>query len=306
MQNNYFYSHEAEQFTFYRIPKLLFTNDQYKSMSTDAKVLYGLLLDRVSLSTKNNWVDTQGRVFIIYTREEAQEFLNIGKDKSIKLFKELVHNDLLEEVRQGLTKPNILYVKNFVNAPLNPVKSRTSEKQTSGNPKNRLQDVRKTDPNYTDINYTDIELNNNNTKPEQKTEPEPLKDVVVATNNLESAPKPESKMNIGDIERIKAILEESIRDKDAKILWKAADGDIEKIKEKYAIAKDYTRPIKNLIGFLVAALIKDFKKVIGMDNNKKNTSKNKFCNYEQRDDYDWDELERKEFEYMINFGKQKE
>jgi len=280
MQNNYFYSHEAEQFTFYRIPKLLFTNDQYKSMSTDAKVLYGLLLDRVSLSTKNNWVDTQGRVFIIYTREEAQEFLNIGKDKSIKLFKELVQNDLLEEVRQGLTKPNILYVKNFVNAPLNPVKSRTSEKQTSGNPKNRLQDVRKTDPNYTDINYTDIELNNNKAKTQK------IEKVVVVNKN---------------IEMVKEIIKEPINDKEASTLLQISNNNLDLIREKYELTTNYKQMINNIVAFLITAIAQDWTST-----SKSNTKTNNFCNNHEQREFDFEELEKLEREYMMNYGKQKE
>ena len=73
MQFDYFYGSQADQFSFYRIPKVLFTDPQFKPLSTDAKVLYGILLDRMSLSVKNHWLDEQSRVYIIFTTEEIME-----------------------------------------------------------------------------------------------------------------------------------------------------------------------------------------------------------------------------------------
>ena len=70
MELDYFYAEQAEQFTFYRIPKALFSDSRFKDISTDSKVLYGLLLDRISLSAKNGWTDDKGRIYIIYTIEQ--------------------------------------------------------------------------------------------------------------------------------------------------------------------------------------------------------------------------------------------
>lgn len=148
----YFKACEADQFTFFRIPKALFRG-QYQNLSTDAKVLYGLLLDRMSLSQKNNWIDDQGRVFIIFTRDEAQDILGYKKQKVIGLFKELHAANLIEEIRQGLTLPNLIYVKKFIQ----PLKTQLKyEIHTSGSMKPGTQEVGKPDPNYTDINDTDI------------------------------------------------------------------------------------------------------------------------------------------------------
>lgn len=153
---SYFTLQDAEQFTFFRIPKVLFTGERYKDMTTDARVLYGILLDRVSLSVKNNWVDEEGRVFIIFAREEVQELLGYKKDKVIKLFKELNNIDLIEENRQGLNKPNLIYVKKFIEENTDQIQLNQwkSEKPTSRSMKNRLQEVRKTDPINTNINNT--------------------------------------------------------------------------------------------------------------------------------------------------------
>ena len=189
MKNNYFYKSESEQFAFYRIPKLLFTDSRYAVISVEAKVLYGLMLDRMSLSVRNNWVDDDNRVYIYFTLEEITEYLSIGKDKGVKLLKEL-DGILIERKKQGLGKPVMIYVLNFVNSQ-NSIQSvdnstevltsdvdnstsnaevQTSEKPKSGENaevlaseipksallKNRTLDFGKSDPNNTDINNTDL------------------------------------------------------------------------------------------------------------------------------------------------------
>lgn len=117
MQYDYFYGVQAEQFTFYRIPKALFTDTQFKDLSTDAKVLYGILLDRMSLSLKNNWLDEQNRVYIIFTLEEIMESLNCANQKATRLMVELEKKvGLIERKHQGLGKPCLIYVKNFVDS----------------------------------------------------------------------------------------------------------------------------------------------------------------------------------------------
>ena len=83
---DYFYGSEAEQFSFYRLPKILFTDDRFSDISAEAKILYGLLLDRMSLSIKNRWVDEENRAYIYFKLDDAMDMLRIGKDKGIKLF----------------------------------------------------------------------------------------------------------------------------------------------------------------------------------------------------------------------------
>ena len=114
MQFDYFYGSQAEQFSFYRIPKVLFTDPQFKPLSTDAKVLYGILLDRMSLSLKNQWLDAQNKVYIIFTVEEIMDALNCANQKAMRLMVELEKQvGLIERKRQGLGRPNLIYVKNF-------------------------------------------------------------------------------------------------------------------------------------------------------------------------------------------------
>lgn len=114
MQYEYFYGTQAEQFSFYRIPKALFTEPNFRELSTDAKVLYGILLDRMSLSLKNQWLDAQNKVYIIFTVEEIMDALNCANQKATRLMVELEKQaGLIERKRQGLGRPNLIYVKNF-------------------------------------------------------------------------------------------------------------------------------------------------------------------------------------------------
>lgn len=114
---SYFYGIEAEQYSFYRIPKTLFTELSFKPLSCEAKLLYGLMLDRMSLSIKNRWIDTKDRVYIIFAIEEIMELLQCGSQKAVKLMQELDSEKgigLIEKKRLGFGKANVIYVKNFM------------------------------------------------------------------------------------------------------------------------------------------------------------------------------------------------
>ena len=116
LQLDYYYGIEAEQFSFYRVPRLLIKDERFKKLSSDAKLLYGLMLDRMSLSMKNEWFDEDNRAYIIYTIDSIMEDLGCGKEKAVKVLAELDSTKgigLVEKVRRGLGKPDIIYVKNF-------------------------------------------------------------------------------------------------------------------------------------------------------------------------------------------------
>ena len=113
MMLDYFYGQSGKLFAYFRIPKALFQDSRFRQLSTDARTLYGILLDRMSLSAKNGWLDEQGRVYIIYTVREVQESLCCAEHKAVKLFRELEQADLIERKRRGLGKPSLIYVKNF-------------------------------------------------------------------------------------------------------------------------------------------------------------------------------------------------
>ena len=112
---DYFYGAQAEQFSFYRVPKVLFTREQFKQLSAEAKILYGIMLDKLDLSVKNKWGDEKGRVYIIYTIEQIMADMNCADQKATKLLDELEKKcGLIERKRQGLGKPNLIFVKNFI------------------------------------------------------------------------------------------------------------------------------------------------------------------------------------------------
>jgi hypothetical protein len=152
---DYFYGAESEQFSFYRIPKVLFTEERFRHISAEAKVLYGLLLDRMSLSAKNGWQDKENRVYIIFTIEDIMEAMGCADQKAGKLLHELESKcRLIERKRQGLGKPNLIYVKNFVT----PSESRflNRENHDSGEVKITDQEPLKSRSNNTEYNNTDI------------------------------------------------------------------------------------------------------------------------------------------------------
>ena len=184
---DYYYGVEAEQFSFYRVPRLLIKDERFKGLSSDAKLLYGLMLDRMSLSMKNGWLDDENRAYIIYAVENIMEDLGCSKPTCIKVIKELDADNgigLIEKKRRGLGKPDIIYVKNFASVPekenaekhanadvSTEVKNLYFKKEknlTSGSKETELQEVKESDfkgeknftsgskefsPNYNNTNY---------------------------------------------------------------------------------------------------------------------------------------------------------
>lgn len=174
--SSYFYGDEAMQFTYFRIPCQLITHPRFKHLSTDSKLLYGMLLDRMSLSIKNEWYDDTGRVYIYYTVDEVCSNLNCGRDKAMRLLAELDTGKgvgLIERKKQGQGKPTRIYVKRFTTQemPLQPEKKpeppapplgvefadvQKSDFPTSRRRKNPPQEVEETDPNQTKRNQLDF------------------------------------------------------------------------------------------------------------------------------------------------------
>ena len=159
MTFDYFYEEQSQQFAFYRIPKVLFTDNRFQKISTEGKVLYGLLLDRVSLSRENGWIDEEGRVYIIFTLNAIRQAMNCAEKSAIKYLTELEDFGLIERIRQGLGKPAIIYVKNFIDQYNLQVK--TCNNSSSGPVEVPVQDQYNLQPNYTNNNNTDF----NNTNP---------------------------------------------------------------------------------------------------------------------------------------------
>lgn len=156
MAYDYFYGQQSEQFSFYRIPKILFSQDKFWNVSTDAKLLYGILLDRMNLSARNGWFDEAGRVYIIFTIEEIKESLGCAEKKAVKLLDELEKKAaLIERKRQGLGKPNLIYVKNFISESVER-QFLNCQNDNSATFQNTIQDLSKAQGNNTDIKNTDL------------------------------------------------------------------------------------------------------------------------------------------------------
>ena len=139
---DYYYGAEAEQFSFVRVPKVLFTDkEHFGSLSNDARILYGFLLERMSLSRKNHWIDAHNRVYIIFPIDEIAEIMGVCHEKALNILKELDEQNgigLVKKKRRGLGLPSILYVKNFI---INDgVESSTEKSSNHSEPQERLDD----------------------------------------------------------------------------------------------------------------------------------------------------------------------
>lgn len=169
MNFKYFYGTEADQFSFYRIPKALFTNDCFKELSSDAKILYGLMLDRMSLSIKNQWFDEENRAYIYFSIEDIMELLNCGRNKAVKSLQELDDEKgigLIEKRRQGFGKVTIIYVKSFIQEECEEEKKEKSKmvkftNQTSVE-EEETEEVYISNSNNTNINNTNLSENKSN------------------------------------------------------------------------------------------------------------------------------------------------
>lgn len=148
---DYFYGQSGEMFSYFRVPKILFRDIKFKDLSTDAKTLYGILLDRMGLSVKNGWLDEQGRVYIIFPVQEVMDALGCADNKATKLFRELEKFGLIECKRRGLGIPNLIYVKNFADP-----RFRNREKNGSGAADSAQPEAAKSRGNKTEWNNTEM------------------------------------------------------------------------------------------------------------------------------------------------------
>jgi len=176
MPIKYFKKKEQYQERFYQLPKVFFTNEIYKKLSLEAKVAYSILRDRLELSLQNDWVDNEENIYFIYTNENLMEILNLGKNKVVKIKKELESVNLLRQKRLGLNKPNMLYLikpevtKDDIYKIQNEEKPNKSTddkevyktnfqklaEQTSGSLQNKLPEVGETNSNDTEFSDTEF------------------------------------------------------------------------------------------------------------------------------------------------------
>ncbi len=131
MEFDYFYNRDGDRFSYYMLPKIIVTDERFKNLSSDAKILYSCLLERTSLSFRNKWLDEENRVYIIFTVEEIMETLGRSNKTAVKILNELDSTSggigLIERKKRGLGKPNIIYVKDFMSVFRSECKNYTSE-----------------------------------------------------------------------------------------------------------------------------------------------------------------------------------
>ena len=109
----YYEKDQADQYSFIRIPKAMMTEDVFDPLSVEAKILYGLLLDKMGAAVKNQWLDEENKAYVIYQITDIMEDMNISKKKAIASLKELEEVGLVEKKLKGLGQPSLLYVKKF-------------------------------------------------------------------------------------------------------------------------------------------------------------------------------------------------
>ena len=161
---DYFYGQSGEMFSYFRVPKILFRDIKFKDLSTDAKTLYGILLDRMGLSVKNGWLDEQGRVYIIFPVQEVMDALGCADNKATKLFRELEKFGLIKRKRRGLGKPNLIYVKNFADP-----RCRNRGKNGSGAADSAQQETAKSRGNKTEGSEPDPFSSDAESEPDERT-----------------------------------------------------------------------------------------------------------------------------------------
>ncbi len=297
-----YYGKEAEQFSFFRIPKLLFTDPLFGKLSSDAKLLYGILLDRMSLSMKNNWIDEENKVYIIFTIEEVADIMCCATQKATKILQELDDKKgigLVEKKRLGLGKANILYVKNFIiqetkepggiqdeiiHQELCISQLQNDENHNSGNVIFTKQEWCKSQCNKTNSNkteYSDTDFNNTSPISPSKTNglkenPEVEEDIETLKQNIEYLSliqeKPEEKETI---DLILNLMTEVIKNKTDRRINQSRIP-FEKLKEQLLVLKkehinyvllvlsENKNKISNLRAYLLSLLYNAPVNILGM------------------------------------------
>lgn len=172
MKFDYYYGIESDQFSFFRVPRLLMKDERFKKLSSDAKLLYGLMLDRMSLSMKNGWFDEENRAYIYYTVDSIMDELGCAKATCVKIMAELDSKKgigLIEKKKQGLGKPDIIYVKNF--ATLDDNMRVRAEKDASNTDK------------FTEVQNLNLKKFNNQTSGSSENESQEVQDLDLQKSN---------------------------------------------------------------------------------------------------------------------------
>ncbi len=246
---DYFYGEESEQYSFFRIPRLLVTSERFKVLSSDAKLLYTFMLDRMGLSARNGWYDEKGRVYIYYPLEEVCGLLNCSHGKAVRVFAELDTTKgvgLIERVRQGLGRPSRIYVKKFSTKEI--PSAPTGENQENQNKEIQKshfdtsgffslgnQEVSKGDGNNIDLNKTEKNYTDLSIKRPGKAGAG-LMDRLACQSELENqldAPLLREQYPADDIESILSLLADCVSSTAATLKIGGEDIPAEQVKQRY-------------------------------------------------------------------------
>lgn len=268
MPFEYFYGREADKFMFIRIPKLMFEIEGVREISLEAKVMYGLLLDRVGLSAENRWTDDKGRVYIIYTMAEAAKVLGCSERRAYTIIKELEDKGLVERKRRGMGKPNLMYVKNFLTdlQNLHIKNCKTFSTRPAGIAVQELQDLQtnNTNKSNTEMNNTDKNINlqvRQAGDEERELYREIIMDDIGYDELLRKYPSRE-----GLLRTIVDVITEIMVDKDDRILLGKEEKSVQAVRGMYSklriehieyVLSNYRQfegRIKNVRGYLLSAL----------------------------------------------------
>lgn len=289
---DYYYGLESEQYNFFRIPKLLFTDKRFRHVSSDAKILYGIMLDRMNLSRKNGWIDDKNRVYIIFSINEIMETLGCAEQKAVKLLAELDLQKgigLIEKKRQGQGKPSLIYVKNFISENIvseeKEDKIESCDNHNSKTMKNTILKLRKSQSNNINNNDTEISIILSEVKKQIRYEElirerggqkQKIELIVSVMREIYDSKADNMSINKAAVSTVKV----------KEVYRKISKKGVEYVLDNMEMAGDITYPKR----FIITALY-NASKELDNNNKQKEFSAGDFHLFEQRN-YDFDIIEK--------------
>lgn len=266
---------------FYQLPKFLFEDSYFSKMSTDAKVMYSILKDRFELSKRNNWIDNDGNIYLLYTNKQLCQILDYSEPKIIKLKKELENYNLISNERQGLNKPNKIYLlEPSYDKELKNFKFQNKKNLSSGTKKNLVQELKEFKPNDTnnsDTNNNDTnsnDMNDMNDRKVDKFEQETIKFYLLETfpNNLQ---RYLYNFDVNEIEILKSVILKAKKsfNNNHNTIYRFEDIENELlnvIKRFKNILITKNESVKSMQSYLMKSIKSELEEKYSLDNRRKN------------------------------------
>lgn len=266
---------------FYQLPKFLFEDSYFSKMSTDAKVMYSILKDRFELSKRNNWIDNDGNIYLLYTNKQLCQILDYSEPKIIKLKKELENYNLISNERQGLNKPNKIYLlEPSYDMELKNFKFQNKKNLSSGTKKNLVQELKEFKPNDTnnsDTNNNDTnnnDMNDMNDRKVDKFEQETIKFYLLETfpNNLQ---RYLYNFDVNEIEILKSVILKAKKsfNNNHNTIYRFEDIEDELlnvIKRFKNILITKNESVKSMQSYLMKSIKSELEEKYSLDNRRKN------------------------------------